>query len=171
MKSGKVKPHLAEVLLTSEISRFLKEKEFLNIATCDFEHNPNVAPKFLLKIEKDTIYLADYILGRTWRNIKINPKVSLSTVNFDTLMGYQINGFAELIDKGGEYKLLSREVSRRAVHFSVKRIIQAVQSEKKSERHEVSFPEKIAFIKIMVQEIVEIAPSGKLERRASRFKP
>jgi len=152
-------------LLDKKITSFLKEKEFINISTCDFSHNPNVAPKFFLKVQGDNIFLGDYILGRTWRNIRINSKVSLSTVNFETLIGYQLNGTAELLEKGEEFEKLSQEMHDRKVHFSVKRIIQAVQTETKSGQHEITFPDRIGIIKVKVQEVVEIAPSGKLARK------
>ncbi len=83
---------------------FLKTREFVSVATADFEGNPNAAPKFLLKVEGDFIYLIDYIIGRTWENISINPKVSLSFMDPETLFGYQINGTVDIINKGKVYE-------------------------------------------------------------------
>ena len=70
---------------------------------------PNVAPKFLLKIEQNCIYLGDYNIDRTWANINFNPKVSLSVMNLDTLTGYQINGLVETVDEGSDQEKLLEE--------------------------------------------------------------
>jgi len=154
-----------EEILSDNIKEFLKKQEFINIATCDFENIPNVAPKFLLKIDNDYIFLADYVIGRTYRNLKINPRVSLSTVNTDTLTGYQINGKVEIIEKGSEYKSLIEEFRNKQIQFSVTRIIEGVQKESKHGSFEASLPERIAIFKIKVEEIVEIVSTGELKRK------
>jgi len=154
-----------EEILSDNIKEFLKKQEFINIATCDFDNVPNVAPKFLLKIDNDYIFLADYVMGRTYRNLKINPRVSLSTVNTDTLTGYQINGEVEIIEKGSEYKFLIEEFRNKQIQFSVTRIIEGVQKESKHGSFETSLPERIAIFKIKVEEIVEIVSTGELKRK------
>ena len=159
------KSKMAEIIITKDIIKFLKDKEFINVGTCDFDGRPNVAPKFLLKIENDYIYLADYIIGRTWRNIKINPKVSLSTMHMGTLTGYQMNGQAEIVTRGVEYKKLVEEYREKQIRFSVARVIEGVRREKKHENFELAFPKKVVIFKIKVEEIVEIIPSGELRRK------
>jgi cysteine-rich repeat protein len=37
-----------------------------------------------------------------WENIKMNPRVSLSFMDNDALLGYQLNGSVEIIDSGEE---------------------------------------------------------------------
>jgi len=90
--------------ISEKICHFLAKTEFLNFATCDFSGRPNVAPKFLVKVENNNIYFADYVFGRTFINLKKNPRVSISAINLDTLTGYQINGIARIITGGPEFK-------------------------------------------------------------------
>jgi len=156
---------MAEGLLNQDIERFLRKKEFLNIATSDFENRPNVAPKFVLKVEGDYIYLIDYVIGRTYRNLKINPRVSLSTLDLDKLTGYQINGTALIIDEGTEHKRLLGQMHQRQIYFSTMRIIAGVKREKTHPSFEVTLPERVAIFKIKVEEIVEISSTGKLKRQ------
>lgn len=155
----------ARAIISRGVRGFLQNQEFINIATCDFDNRPNVAPKFLLKIEADYIYLADYVLGRTYRNIRINPLVSIATVNMDTLTGYQINGRAQIIEKDAEYEGLMEEFRKKQIQFSVSRIIEGVHKEARHGIFETSLPERIAVFKIRVEEIVEIIPTGKLKRK------
>ena len=154
-----------EEIITDDIKEFLQKQEFINIATCDSENIPNVAPKFLLKIDNDYIFLADYVMGRTYRNLRVNPRVSLSTVNMGTLTGYQINGEVEIIEKGLEFESLMEEFRKKQIQFSVTRIIDGVQKGAKHGTFETSLPERVVIFKIKVEEIVEIISTGELKRK------
>lgn len=135
------------------------------MSTCDFYARPNVAPKFLLKIKEDYIYLVDYVLGRTYSNLCYNPVISLSMLNMDTLTGYQINGDVEIIEKGAEYKKLLDEYRQKKIRFSTDRIIEGLHKEEKHKIFETILSEQIAVFKIRVKEIIEIIPTGKLKRK------
>ncbi len=155
---------MGEALITKEIREYLKSREFINVGTCDFNGRPNVVPKFIVKVDKEFLYLADHVFGRTWENLKLNPRVSLATVNIDTLVGYQINGKAEIIASGDEYNRILADLSKRQIDLSVERVIESVQSEKKGESFELAFPERVVIFKIKAEEVVKIFPTGKLER-------
>ncbi len=144
--------------------RFLEKKEFINVGTCDFSGRPNVAPKFIIKANGNTLYLADYVFGKTFNNLKINPRVSLSTLNLDTLIGYQINGMCGILTKGNEYRKMLREMQKKQINFSVNRLIEGIHREKKYKDFEVTLPEKVCIFKIRIKEIVSIWTSGKLKR-------
>lgn len=151
-------------MIAKELNKLLKNVTFIDIATCDFEGRPNVAPKFVLKIDGDYIYLVDYTMGKTYRNLKVNPRVSLPAMDFDTLIGYQINGVGEIIEKGPEYEKLIKELKKRIIHLSVDRLVEGVQKAKTHESFEVIFPEQVVIFKIKVEEVVEIGPTGELRR-------
>lgn len=151
-------------MLKTKAIEFLKKREFVSVATADFEGHPNAAPKFLLKIDGDFIYLIDYIIGRTWENLKINPRVSLSFVDPDTLMGYQINGSVEIIDKGKAYEDILNELTKRKIDLSTKRIIEGISRGKRHETFEIGLPEHFLVIKVKLEEVVEIGPYGQLKR-------
>lgn len=48
-------------MIPESVKLLLKKREFIDVASCDFTARPNVAPKFLLKLQGDFIYLVDYI--------------------------------------------------------------------------------------------------------------
>ena len=156
---------MRKAIITKSTRGFLENQEFINIATCDFDKHPNVAPKFLLKIDHDYIYLVDYVMGRTYRNIKINPAVSISTVNMETLIGYQINGQAQVIEEGGEYGHYIEEFRQKQIQFSASRIIEGLHKEARHRSFEAGLSERIAVFKIKADEIVEIIPTGELKRK------
>ncbi|MDD5729712.1 MAG: pyridoxamine 5'-phosphate oxidase family protein [Candidatus Omnitrophica bacterium] len=151
-------------MLSKKIQEFLKDREFISVATSDFNGRPNAAPKFVLKIENNFIYLVDYSLSRTWENLKANPRVSLSFVDTETLSGYQINGPVEIVDKGAAYEKLLNELREKEISLSVKRIIEGVHKEKSHQSFEVSIPERFAIFKVKMEEIAEIGPKGEVKR-------
>ncbi|HNV23611.1 MAG TPA: pyridoxamine 5'-phosphate oxidase family protein, partial [Candidatus Omnitrophota bacterium] len=77
-------------MLIDAINKLLKTKEFVLVATSNLDAKPNVAPKLLIKIDRDFIYLADYVVGKTWQNLKVNPFASISFIDFEHLIGYQV---------------------------------------------------------------------------------
>ncbi len=152
--------------MKSNARSLLETKEFVFVATSDTNGMPNVAPKFLLKISRRNIFLVDYTISKTWENMKVNPQVSLATIDSDTLTGYRINGTSKILDKGPVYGRLLRELRRKEVHFTATRVIEGLHTGKKSTSFEISFPEHVAIYKVAVQSVAEIGPSGtvKLEQ-------
>ncbi len=147
-----------------ELKTILKEHNFLNVATCDLENVPNIAPKLLLKVENNIIYLCDYVIGRTFRNIKINPKISLGFMDLENLVGYQFNGTVETIDSGIVYERMLDELSKKEIELSVQRIIEGVDKGKKHNTFEMEISQTVVILKVQVDEIVEINANGQLRR-------
>ncbi len=151
-------------MLAKKIAEFLQKREFISVATCDFEGRPNAAPKFLLKIENNFIYLVDYSLSKTWENLKINPRVSLSFVDTNTLVGYQVNGKVEIIDKGEAFSNLLNELREKTVNLSVARIVEGIYKGKSHNSFEAAIPETLVIFKIKIEEVTEIGARGELKR-------
>lgn len=152
-------------MITKKIAELLTSREFISVATCNLHGLPNAAPKFVLKLENNFIYLIDYTIGRTWENIKVNPKVSMSLTDPDALMGYQINGVAEIIDKGPHYESIVKELLQKEIDLSTKRIIEGVQQGKVHRSFEVAITDKFVVFKVKIEEVVEIGPRGAVNRQ------
>ena len=152
-------------ILSDELKDFLNSNAFVSMATCDIDMQPNVAPKFFLKVKDDNIYLADYNIDRTWANINFNPKVSLSVINLENLVGYQINGFVEVLDSEALVNRLLKEFGKKKIFFSTKRIIADLHTNKAHKDFELCFPDRVIIYRVKVLEVIEIKPSGLLEQR------
>ena len=150
--------------MNKKVLELLKAREFVSVATCDLQGRPNAAPKFILKLENNSIYLVDYIIGRTFQNIKVNPRVSISFIDSNALMGYQLNGSVEIIGNGQEYDSLVKDLSRKELELSTRRIIEGVTKGKSHEGFELGMSEKFVILKVKIEEVVEIASSGSLKR-------
>ena len=146
---------------------FLSSGRFVDVATCNRERMPNVAPKLIAKTEKNILYLIDYVIGTTYANLKENPRVSLSFIDNRTLTGYQLNGTATIMERGEEFERLSEEFQQIKTEFTVERILYNIRTGEKASPSEFSLPEKFAILKINVIEIVEISSSGGLTSKVA----
>lgn len=147
-----------------KLARFLKNRTFVNLATADKSAQPNAVPKFFLKFEPPHIYLIDYTIAKTVDNLKANPRASIPLADVENLEGYRINGSVELIEEGPVFQALSEELSKKLVHLSADRIIEAVRTGKKSKLFEMELPDKFVAIKFKIEDIVKIGPRGDLYR-------
>ncbi len=151
-------------MIKEKILELLKRREFIAIATASINGKPNAAPKFLFKAEGGYIYIIDYIAGSTYKNLKENPRASLSFMHTGSLNGYQINGSVKIIEKGPLYKKLIKEGTQKEASFTSIRVVEAVRNNKEFENYEVQFSEKTVIFKIKIEEIVEIGATGELRR-------
>lgn len=144
---------------------FMSKGKFVNVSTCNMERMPNVAPKLVAKIEKNILYLIDYVMGKTYSNLKVNPRVSLSFFDERTLTGYQLNGSVTVIENGEEFDKLAEEFQKIKTDFNVERILYNVRSGIRSRPLDFSMPENFAVLKIKIIEIIEISSSGSLNAK------
>jgi len=151
-------------MLIDKIKDVIKKTEFIHVCTCDHSGIPNAAPKFFLKLENKVIYLVDYTLGKTYENLQINKRVSLSFMNFETLMAYRVNGMAEVIGAGSEYESIVNELHKKEVELSVTRILEGLREEKKHTSFEIALPQKIIILKVPIEEITEFGIEGELQK-------
>lgn len=151
-----------------DLKKLLEGREFLSVATCGPGCIPNAAPKFLLKVNGHTVWLVDYTIGQTWRNILANPRVSLSFMDAKMLLGYQLNGSVKIIEKGRDYDRMCEEMIDREVRLTAQHIIEDVRGSAKHERFEVGITEKFVIFKITIHEIVEIGHRGEITRKKVR---
>jgi len=147
-----------------KITELLKSREFVSVATCDFNGKPNAAPKFLLKVEDNFMYLVDYFIGTTFRNLSANPRISISVMDTNSLVGYQLNGLVKIMESGPEYDLLVKDLLQREVDLSTRRIIEGVTKGKSHEGFELNMSENFVIFKVKIEETVEMVANGILKR-------
>jgi predicted pyridoxine 5'-phosphate oxidase superfamily flavin-nucleotide-binding protein len=154
-------------MLTKRMHEFLKKRTFLNVATSTLDGKPNNVSKLLLKAENNHVYLVDYSIGKTYSNLKENPRVSLSFFDLDKLVGYQINGPVEMIEKGAEYDRIKAELTEKEISLATERIIKGVSTGQSHENFEFAPPRHFVIFKIKMEEIAEVSYSGEVKREKS----
>ncbi len=148
-----------------EVMGLIRKRDFVSVATCDFNGRPNAAPKFVLKLDEGYIYLIDYTIGTTWKNLTANPRASLAFMDPKTLTGYQINGSVEIIDRGPLYEKICAEMVEKQISLTAKHIIEDIRGESSHDTFAVTLSEKFIVFKVRLEEIVAIGPKGELKRK------
>ena len=147
------------------LPKSLDKLEFINVATADTGGQPNAAPKFLLKVVGRAVYLVDYTIGRTWKNLRENPRVSLSYMEHETLTGYQLNGSVKIISSGAGYEKMRDEMTDKEIRLTAKHIIEDVAGKSKHEHFEVGITERFIILKVTVDEVTAIGHRGDIVRK------
>ena len=151
-------------MLPKELITLLANKEFISVATCDFKGRANAAPKFVLKIDANRIYLVDYTIGTSWKNLKMNPRVSLSLVDEMTLKGYQLNGAVKIMTRGKLYDAMRKEMTDKEIRLTTQHIIDEVRGNPTHETFEILISEKFIIFEVTIDEVVEMDIHGELKR-------
>ena len=151
-------------MIAKKINDLIRDYNFIAVATCDLEGSPNVAPKLFLKVENNHMYLIDYVIGKTFQNLVVNPKASLAVTDKDTLTGYQINGPVEILSEGDEYGKLVEEFQKKELSLTSRRIVEGILRGESHKSFEAAFPSKVVVFKVKISEAVEIRSSGELKR-------
>src|SRR3989338_4126489 len=145
--------------------KLLKKKDFVSVSTSHFAYQPNAMPKMILDVDKEFIYLVDYTAGKTWENLKVNPRISISFSDQDELRGYQVNGRVEILGKNAIDKEMIKKLDERKMSLSIARVISGVRNEKKHKAFEIELTGKFVVYKIKIDDIAEIEPQGDLKRK------
>lgn len=82
------------------VSQCVLEAEAKALATCA-EGDINVVPVSLVRIVDEKIWLIDFFMEKTVRNLMKNPRASLAC--WKDTMGYQIKGSVEYLQQGTLY--------------------------------------------------------------------
>lgn len=147
--------------------KIMKVKEFVQVATANKVGKPNSAPKLLLKIDGGIIYFIDYSIGKTVENLRVNPEVSLSFIDINSLFGYRLNGKVEIIEKGKIYDKCLKELREKEIELSVERIVKGVQDGKPHKDFESESNKRFLIYKVEIEEGCEITPRGVIKRESS----
>ena len=147
--------------------KIMKVREFVTLATADKAGKPNSAPKLLLKTDSGIIYFIDYSIGRTFENLKVNPEVSLSFIDINSLFGYRLNGKVEIIKKGRVYDECLKELKEKEIELTAERIVKGVRDGNPHKGFELEISERFLLYKVKIEEGCEISPRGEIKRENS----
>ena len=151
-------------MITEALKKLLHKHDFVYVATSDADGHPNVAPKYLVKFEGVFLYLVDYVIGRTWENLKVNPQAAVSLMDTETLTGYQLKGKVSLITTGPEFTAIVADLEDKHVAATVERVIEGIRRAKKHHSFDLALPSNSVVYKLKVDEVIEIGSSGTLKR-------
>jgi len=99
-------------LISDELKEFMKGKIGW-VATASADGAPNATPKGTVQaLDDTTIIFADLFSKKTRDNLKENPKVAVTVVDYEKFEGYQFKGTAELINSGPIFDKVKEELKK-----------------------------------------------------------
>ena len=85
------------VKIPDSIREFIDNQGVFVVGTMGGTKFVNMSPRIFFKVEEDVIYWLDFFEHKSFKNIQINPYVTISVFNKNDLEGYQFKGTASYI--------------------------------------------------------------------------
>jgi predicted pyridoxine 5'-phosphate oxidase superfamily flavin-nucleotide-binding protein len=147
--------------LSEDVLHFFRSQGCVVVSTLDKDGLIHCSCKGIVKIDKEgRVYLLDLYLGKTRRNLKDNPSLSVTAVDEHKFMGYTLKGKGEIHSGEKLRKDLAAEWEKRITGRLTQRLLKNIHEEKGHPKHpEVMLPKPKYVITMQVEEVVDLTPS------------
>jgi len=85
------------VTIPNEIKEFIEKQGIFVVGTIGANNIPNVSPRIFFRVNENAIYWLDFFKHKSYKNIQVNPWVTISVFNKDDLKGFQFRGIVSFI--------------------------------------------------------------------------
>jgi len=126
------------VKIPNEIKEFIENQGIFAVGTIGANNLANVSPRIFFRVDEDVIYWLDFFKHKSYKNIQVNPWVTISVFNKDDLKGFQFRGIVSFItDEPTKSKIkesiikkiLEKNSSEKVKKLSEKTEVQVIQFE------------------------------------------
>ncbi len=83
--------------ISSKIKEFIETQGIFAVGTVGANNLANVSPRIFFRVDENVIYWLDFFKHKSYKNIQVNPWVTISVFNKDDLTGYQFRGTVSFI--------------------------------------------------------------------------
>ncbi len=130
------------VKISKEIKEFIEEQGVFVVGTIGGSNLPNVSPRIFFRIDDEAIYWLDFFKHKSYKNIKINPWVTIAVFNKDDLKGYQFRGTVSFITD----EPTKTEIKNSIIKTTLERnLSEKVQSLSNKEAEIIQFETKVCY--------------------------
>jgi uncharacterized pyridoxamine 5'-phosphate oxidase family protein len=142
------------------ILQFFQNQGFVIVTTIDNDGTPHNSCKGIVRIgPRGSVYLLDLYNGRTYGNLKENPRISIVAVDEHRFTGYCLKGEARIVQKQRLGAGIISDWEKKITSRTTQRIIRNIHEEKGHPRHpEVSLPKPKYLIVMDIKEIIDLTP-------------
>jgi len=85
------------VKIPNEIKEFIEKQGIFAVGTVGENKLANVSPRIFFRVDENMIYWLDFFKHKSYKNIQVNPWVTISVFNKDDLKGFQFRGIVSFI--------------------------------------------------------------------------
>lgn len=151
------------VALSREIIKFFEKQGHVIVATLDSKGGIHIAAKGIVGLEEEgKVFLLDMYTGETFRNLKDNPKVSVTAIDEHAFLGYNLKGTAKIVNKDQFEEHIVKSWQDRIVKRVADRILKNVTGGKRPTGHhpEAKLPQPKHLIEVDVEEVIDLTPKA-----------
>jgi len=149
------------VVLEKAILDFFANQNFVIVSTIDAKDGIHCSAKGIAGIDSDgRILIADLYLRQTFKNIRNNPRVSLTAINERTFTGFTLQGRAQIISRDAIPPHLAESWEERIVKRMSQRVMQGVRAKTRSGAHfEASLPPQPQYVMaVEIENVINLSP-------------
>jgi predicted pyridoxine 5'-phosphate oxidase superfamily flavin-nucleotide-binding protein len=85
------------VKIPNMIKVFIEKQGIFAVGTVGENNLANVSPRIFFRVDENVIYWLDFFKHKSYKNIQVNPWVTISVFNKDELKGFQFRGIVSFI--------------------------------------------------------------------------
>lgn len=148
------------IRLADDIIYFFQNQDCVVVSTIDSNGFSHSACKGIVDINKNGgIYLLDLYQARTYKNLKHNPRISVTAFDEHEFVGYCLKGRAEIIKKDKLKPEIIKAWEERITSRITKRLLKNIREKKGHPAHpEALLPKPEYLIVMNVEEVVDLTP-------------
>jgi predicted pyridoxine 5'-phosphate oxidase superfamily flavin-nucleotide-binding protein len=146
--------------LSQELINFFQRQGFVIVATVGSKKWPHCACKGIVKIDpKGKIYILDLYQGQTYKNLRVNPVLSITAVDEHRFKGYCLKGRGRILNKKNCNPEIVRAWEDKITARITQRLLKNIHEEKGHPRHpEALLPKPQYLIVMTIEEIIDLIP-------------
>ena len=147
-------------MLSNEIVHYFKNQILSIVTTIDEKGFPHNACKGIIDIDKKgNVYLSDLYTNRTYKNLKRNSSISITSVDEHKFVGYCLKGTAKIMEGQKLSNHLIKAWDKLIASRLTRRLLKEMRGEKGHHHHtEALLPNPKYIIAVKVKEIVDLTP-------------
>jgi predicted pyridoxine 5'-phosphate oxidase superfamily flavin-nucleotide-binding protein len=147
-------------LLSEPITKFFHNQNFVILATIDANGCVHTACKGIIEITKeDEVYLLDLYRAKTFANLKLNSRVSITAVDEHKFKGFCLKGTARIATTQEIDEHFIKAWEDRITSRLTQRVLRNIQEQKGHPSHpEALLPKPQYVIIVKVEEVVDLTP-------------
>jgi hypothetical protein len=146
--------------LSEEVLYFFRKQGFTLVSTLNGDGTIHVACKDIVRVTEDgKIYLLDLYMGRTYRNLKERPVISVTAADEHTFTGYCLKGKPKIIPREELGPKILNEWDKTITSRVTSRLLRNIRGEKGHSAHpEALLPKPKYMIMVEVDEVIDLTP-------------
>lgn len=148
-------------VISDKVKTFLERQNFIILSSLRNDGSIHTSAKGLIKVDaRGKIFILDIYKSVTYRNIKRNPTVTVTSVDERRFRGYSLEGRGKIVREGSLTKEVVGKWHDKLAKRIAKRIISHVKEAHLAQESipEAAFPAPKFLIEVSVDRIVDLAP-------------